>query len=49
LIRARTSKAISAKIRLQPRVNVEYVIDSSNSLAIGVVLDLEVSEFDLFV
>jgi hypothetical protein len=49
LIATTTSKAISAKIRLKPRVNVEYVIDSSNSLASSVVLDLQVPELDGFV
>jgi hypothetical protein len=49
LIATTASKAISTKIRLQPRVNVEYVIDSSSSLARSVVLDFEFSELDLLV
>jgi len=49
LIATTASKAISAKIRLKPRVNVEYVIDSSNSLTRSVVLDFHVPELDGFV
>jgi hypothetical protein len=49
LIRATAAQTVSAEIRLKPRINVEYVINSSNSLTSSVVLDFHLPELDGFV
>jgi hypothetical protein len=46
LVTAAPTKAISAKVRLEPRINIKDIIDGSRSLASSVVLDLHLSEFD---
>jgi hypothetical protein len=49
LITAAAAKAVSTKVRLQPRINIKNVIDCSRSLARSVVLDFKITELDGFV
>jgi hypothetical protein len=46
LVTATPTKAISAKVRLEPRINIKDIIDRSRSLTRSVVLNFHLTELD---